>query len=146
MLPKDKLLRFIRAREQLRSVGHAAPSIDEIAKEAAMSRFHFARRFKALFGDTPAQLRTRARLETAKELLVESNHSVTDICTTVGFSSLGSFSTLFARRFGRAPSEYRREIRAAQRARSPDCLTLLRAAWAQKAQVSRSEITTDPVS
>src|SRR5262249_6863748 len=52
-----------------------------------------------------------ARLDQARQLLAVSEYSVTDICMEVGFSSLGSFSSLFARRFGEAPSKYRRQIR-----------------------------------
>ena len=77
--------------------------------DAAVSPFHFIRQFQALFGETPHQYRIRARLERAKDLLESSDYSVTDVCMEVGFSSLGSFSDLFARRVGMAPSVYRRQ-------------------------------------
>ncbi len=41
----------------------------------------------------------------------------------VGFSSLGSFSTLFARRFGETPSEYRERVQPADL--TPGCLSLM---------------------
>ena len=138
MLTKDRLIRLCRARDQLRNVGCVERSIDEVAKSAAMSRFHFIRQFKAVFGETPVQFRTRARLDKAKRLLVEGQRSVTDICMAIGFSSLGSFSYLFSGRFGRAPSRYRRETTANIGQCSPDCMSILRAAWESDSQISRS--------
>ena len=124
-------MRLCQAREQLRQVGQAEQSMDDIAAAAAMSRFHFIRQFKAVFGETPVQCRTRARLAKARELLVSSDASVTLICLTVGFSSLGSFSHLFAQRFGHSPSAFRRRSARSVTAASPSCMALLRDAWAQ---------------
>ncbi len=85
-------------------------SIDagEIANEACYSKFHFIRTFKIIYGKTPHQYLTSVRIEKAKELL-ENGTSVTDACFSVGFESLGSFITLFKRRAGLTPSEYRRK-------------------------------------
>jgi AraC-like DNA-binding protein len=82
-----------------------------------MSQYHFIRLFKAVLGETPKQCQLRARLERAKQLLMLSASSVTDICMEVGFSSLGTFSTAFARRLGVAPSAYRKSAR--ERVRVP---------------------------
>jgi AraC-like DNA-binding protein len=102
-----------------------------------MSRFHFIRLFTALFGVTPHQLRIQARLDQAKRRLLLSDAPVTDICLDVGCSSLGSFSTLFAKRVGVPPSEYRRRHRSMiavpgtlPRAMTPGCLSLMGAAFA----------------
>jgi AraC-like DNA-binding protein len=77
-----------------------------------MSQYHFIRLFKAVFGETPKQCQLRARLERAKHLLMLTETSVTDICMEVGFSSLGTFSTVFARRLGVSPSTYRKSSRS----------------------------------
>lgn len=79
----------------------------EIADEACYSKFHFIRTFKNIYGKTPHQYLIAVRIEKAKELL-EAEMSVTDACFSVGFDSLGSFVTLFKRRIGMTPSEYRR--------------------------------------
>lgn len=79
----------------------------EIADEACYSKFHFIRTFKSIYGKTPHQYLIAVRIERAKELL-EAEESVTDACFSVGFDSLGSFGTLFKRRVGLTPSEYRR--------------------------------------
>jgi len=57
-------------------------------------------------GHTPHQYLTRKRLEKAKDLLAE-NKPVTDVCNEVGFESIGSFSTLFKKEIGLAPTFYR---------------------------------------
>jgi AraC-like DNA-binding protein len=137
MLANDTFLRLCRAREMLRDVADRPLTIDEVAREAAMSPFHFIRQFSALFGDTPHQFRIEARLDRAKRLLAFGNHSVTDVCMEVGFSSLGSFSDLFSRRVGMPPSAYRRRARtmvtvpgALPKELFPGCFALMGAAFA----------------
>jgi AraC-like DNA-binding protein len=106
MLERDALIRLCRARDRLRGDLEDPLTVDGIAAEAGMSTSHFIRRFAAVFGETPHQVRIRARLDRAKELLAAGERSVTDVCMEVGFSSLGSFSDSFARRVGVAPSVY----------------------------------------
>lgn len=136
-VPDPAFRRLCRARDHLRDCGERAPSIDELARAAGLSPFHFIRRFHALFGVTPHQYRIRARLDRARELLALSDYSVTDVCMEVGFSSLGSFSDLFARRVGVAPSAYRRRLRSRMIVPGrlpqdvvPGCLQLMAAAFA----------------
>ena len=64
-----------------------------------------------MFGTTPHQFRIARRIDRATRLLALDAGSVTDVCLEVGFSSLGSFSTLFARRLGESPSRYRARAR-----------------------------------
>lgn len=94
-------------------VDHHADPLDltALSHEARLSRFHFLRSFRATFGETPHAYLTRIRLERAKELLVSTDLPVTRVCLDVGFESLGSFSTLFARAEGAPPSAYRRRSR-----------------------------------
>ncbi len=145
MIRQQSLLRFCRARDLLREVKGMQPSIAEVARETATSRYHFIRQFQALFGETPHQYRIRARLEEAKRLLALSNGTVTEICLAVGFTSIGSFSDLFARRFGEAPSAYRRRVgsttgNAVNHNMTPAnwCTTLMCDAWVVESQFSRS--------
>ena len=100
-----------------------APTIEELARELRISPFHFIRQFEAVFGVTPHQYRIQVRLDRAKRLLAMQRRSVTEVCMEVGFSSLGSFSTLFTRRFGETPSEYRRRVQTADLV--PGCLSLM---------------------
>ena len=137
ILTRNELTRLCRARDLLRETHDRRLTIREVAREAAISPFHFIRRFEAVFGETPHQFRIQARLERAKHLLALSDYSVTDVCMEVGFESLGSFSDLFARRVGVAPSVYRRQVRSIvpvpamlPRQLYPGCLTLMGAAFA----------------
>jgi AraC-like DNA-binding protein len=137
MLTRGAFIRLCRARDMLRETHDRPLTIEEVAREAAVSPFHFIRQFHAMFGDTPHQFRIQARLDRAKHLLAMSDYSVTDVCMEVGFSSLGSFSDLFARRVGTSPSLYRRRVRSIMpaprvlpRELIPGCLTLMGAAFA----------------
>lgn len=117
--------RLCRARERLGAIGDVSPTIEQVAREAAISPFHFIRQFEALFGLTPHQFRTRQRLERAKVLLAAGHQSVTEVCLEVGFSSLGSFSELFRRRVGVPPSAYRRQLVPGFTPLIPGCLGLM---------------------
>jgi AraC-like DNA-binding protein len=112
LLRHEGFRRLCRARDLLREPHEDAPSIAELARELRISPFHFIRQFEAVFGVTPHQFRIQTRLDTAKHLLALGRHSVTGVCMEVGFSSLGSFSTLFTQRIGESPSAYRRRVRA----------------------------------
>lgn len=87
-------------------------SLPDVAAQANLSPFHFLRVYKRAYGETPHEFLTRLRIERAKTLLARGSHNVTEACFEVGFSSLGSFSSLFAARVGLCPSEYRRHARS----------------------------------
>jgi AraC-like DNA-binding protein len=133
LLRHEGFRRLCQARDLLREVRESSPSIADIAREVQISPFHFIRQFQAVFGVTPHQFRIQTRLDAAKHLLAMGHHSVTDVCMEVGFSSLGSFSALFTRRVGEAPSAYRRRVRAVFQVPgtlppadlTPGCLTLM---------------------
>lgn len=132
MANRANLERMCLARDLLNPIQDESPSIEEVARLVRMSPFHFIRRFDAFFGATPHQFRINARLERARHLLAQGQHSVTDVCLDVGFSSLGSFSDLFTRRVGEPPSAYRRRARSMVQVPgilpphlTPGCLTLM---------------------
>jgi AraC-like DNA-binding protein len=87
-------------------------SLPDVAAQANLSPYHFLRVYKRTYGETPHEFLTRLRIERAKRLLAKGSHNVTEACFEVGFSSLGSFSNLFAYRVGLPPSEYRRHARS----------------------------------
>lgn len=112
MLHYDTLTNLCRARDLLRERETWGRPIDEIAGEVGLSYYHFIRLFRAVFGDTPKQTQIKSRLERAKHLLIVTDRSVTDISLEVGYASLGTFSHVFADRFGIPPSAYRQRIRS----------------------------------
>ena len=111
LLPHATFVKLCRARDLLRDCFGEPIVLADAAAEAEMSAWHFLRLFRRAFGETPHQFLTRLRIDRAKDLLTVSGRSVTDICFDVGFSSLGSFSTLFARRVGYSPIAFRRCVR-----------------------------------
>jgi AraC-like DNA-binding protein len=128
LIHPDSFRGLCRARDLLCDLDGAALPVPAVARAAAISPSHFIRQFHALFGLTPHQLRIQARLDRARELLERDRASVTDVCLEVGFSSLGSFSSLFTRRVGASPSAYRRtlvQVPADLVAAIPGCLGIL---------------------
>jgi AraC-like DNA-binding protein len=82
--------------------------VSEIARTACLSPFHFHRLFAAAYGETPHRYITRLRLERAAALLHGSECGVAGVALDCGFESVGSFTTLFTRRFGTPPARFRR--------------------------------------
>jgi len=113
--------RLVRAREMLESEEQDELTIRGVAEQVGMSPFQLIRQFAALFGATPHQFRTRARIERAKRLL-EEGAPVTGVCMEVGYSSLGSFSALFTRWVGASPMRYQRSASVPRTL--PGCLEL----------------------
>jgi len=103
--------RLGRARDRLCQALDQKLTLDEVAREAAFSPGQFIRAFKAVFGQTPHQVRIEARLDLAKRLLIADSAPVTEICMTAGFASLGTFSHEFTRRVGLSPTAFRRTAR-----------------------------------
>jgi AraC-like DNA-binding protein len=81
-------------------------SLEDISQHAFLSRFHFHRLFSAVYKATPHQYLTRKRIDKAKDLLSQ-NKPIAEVCNAVGFESLGSFSGLFKKEIGFAPTYYR---------------------------------------
>jgi AraC-like DNA-binding protein len=84
-----------------------AIDLAQISKQAYLSRFHFHRIFTRVYRKTPHQYLTEKRLTRAKALLAKEGITISEVCSSVGFESLGSFSTLFKKRNGYAPQYYR---------------------------------------
>jgi AraC-like DNA-binding protein len=79
-------------------------SLDDMAAKACISKFHFIRLFKKIYGITPNQYLVSVRLENAKALL-QSGATVTTACFSVGFDSTTTFTGLFKKMTGDTPSK-----------------------------------------
>jgi transcriptional regulator GlxA family with amidase domain len=86
--------------------------VEALARDAHMSAGHLSRQFRLAYGESPYSYLMTRRIERAMTLLRRSDLSVTDVCFTVGCSSLGTFSTRFTELVGVPPSVYRREANA----------------------------------
>jgi transcriptional regulator GlxA family with amidase domain len=107
-----------------------------LAAEALMSSGHYARSFRAAFGETPYSYLMTRRIERAKALLRRGDLSVTDVCLAVGATSLGSFSRRFSELVGESPSAYRGRDHSAARA-IPACVAKVYARPARSSVVRR---------
>lgn len=90
-------------------------TLDEMARMAFLSPFHFNRVFHEITGLPPTQFLYALRIEAAKRLLLTSRMSVTEICFEVGYNSLGSFTSRFKELVGLSPRAFRnlgKQIRA----------------------------------
>jgi AraC-like DNA-binding protein len=97
--------------------------VPALARAAHLSPAHFSRAFRREFGESPHQYLLTRRLERAAALLRNTDHTVADICFTVGLQSVGSFTTSFTRAYGVSPTAYRAEHPpAASRVRIPTCV------------------------
>ena len=84
-------------------------SIEELAAVANFSKFHFHRIYRALSGETVAQMVNRLRLEgAAATLIYNKSLPITRVAVDHGYSSGGNFTKAFTRHFGCSPSVYRR--------------------------------------
>lgn len=117
----EELTRLRRARDVM-DRDYARPlDVPALARVALMGQSHFARRFRAAYGESPYSYLMTRRIERAKALLRRGDMSVTDVCLAVGCSSLGSFSSRFTEIVGETPSAYRAR-RHDSTARIPPCM------------------------
>jgi AraC-like DNA-binding protein len=84
--------------------------LDDLARIATMSKFHFLRSFRDHTEITPARYLTAVRIQAAKHLLHQTNLGVIDISNEVGYGSLGTFTTRFSECVGLSPMRYRRMV------------------------------------
>lgn len=84
-------------------------TLERLAKEAAISRFHFINLFKKSVGATPHQYLTQIRMNRAAELLKNTDSSVQEIAMQCGYTNVANFSTVFRKYFYCTPAEYRRD-------------------------------------
>jgi AraC family transcriptional regulator len=85
-------------------------TIDRLARVACLSRFHFARAFKAATGQPPHRYVSNRRLQRAKGLLAQSDRPLADIALALSFSCQANFTRAFRDATGRTPGQYRRDV------------------------------------
>lgn len=86
-------------------------TVDDVARTAFFSRFHFTRLFHRLTGMPPGRYLARLRLREAMRLLRTTDKKVIEVTFAVGYSSVGTFSARFSEQVGISPTEYRRQCR-----------------------------------
>lgn len=105
--------RFARVQDYIEHHLGDAISLEDMARVAGVSRFHFARQFRARTGESPMSYLLRTRVERAKMLLRETEARVVDISAELGFADQSHFARMFRRIVGVPPSAYARVIASA---------------------------------
>lgn len=83
-------------------------TLDQVSREAGMSKFHFCRHFKDFTGLTFREYLARRRITRATELLCDKERSVTEVYLELGFKDMTHFGRVFRKITGQLPSLYRR--------------------------------------
>jgi len=87
---------------------HERLTLDDLAREANTSKFHFLRAFAGTLGNTPHRYVAQVRMTRAEELLGSDELTVSTIASMCGYSSTGRFTAAFRERYGVTPGAYRR--------------------------------------
>jgi AraC family transcriptional regulator len=82
-------------------------SLEELAQQAHLSRFHLLRLFKRAYGETPLKRLTRLRMTEAKRCLQQGGLSISEIAARCGYENPAHFASAFRRVEGVAPTAYR---------------------------------------
>lgn len=82
-------------------------SVDELCKQAGISRMQLYRKIKALLGVNVNEYILKVRLQKAQYLLLNENLSIGEVADRVGFSSQAYFSTVFKSKTGVTPKEFK---------------------------------------
>jgi AraC-like DNA-binding protein len=107
--PRPNVIDF-RVRKSLRILDDGLAQgieLDDVARDAGLSRPHFFKLFRESTGLTPALYANTMRVERALDRLMGSQASITDIGYELGFSSQSHFSHFFSAHVGVAPTQYR---------------------------------------
>jgi AraC-like DNA-binding protein len=107
----DMYSRIIAAKMYIDENFQESIDLDRISREACISRFHFHRLFTQVYHQTPHRYLTQKRINLAIKLLKEEEITVREVCSSIGFESMGSFSVLFKKVIGSAPHCYRRKAK-----------------------------------
>ena len=109
--PRDER-RITRALRRIEAAAEEKLTLAELAREAAMSPYHFLRTFHGLVGLTPHQFLLRTRLHRAAVRLRRSPEPVSAVAFDAGFNDLSTFNRRFRRVMGMSPSGYRAQAAA----------------------------------
>ena len=99
--------RLRRVDDYLRANLHNPVSLEDLAAQVNLSRFHLLRLFKQKYGETPLKRLTRLRMDEAKRCLQQGTLSIGEIASRCGYENPAHFASAFRRIEGVAPTAYR---------------------------------------
>jgi AraC-like DNA-binding protein len=86
-------------------------AVDELAAVARISKYHFIRKFKNIYSETPYEFVNRYKINKAKEMLIMTEKTVDEISDELGYSDTTTFIRAFKRFSGATPNRYRGSIK-----------------------------------
>ena len=89
-------------------------TLDDLARQAGVSRFHFARLFRVSTGDSPMAYLLKSRIERAKQMLLQDDRPVCEIAAALGFCDQSHLTRTFRRMTGQTPREFARQHTAVE--------------------------------
>ncbi len=104
-MTREEIDQITEVENQLLSNLSQAPTINQLARQAAMSPSKLKKQFKDVFGLPIYEYFQKNRMQKARELLLEGNRSVKAVGMELGFSNLSNFSLAFKKEFDELPSE-----------------------------------------
>ncbi|OIU71528.1 AraC family transcriptional regulator [Rossellomorea aquimaris] len=109
---REELYRRINiANEYIRAYFDRPVKLDDIAAAACLSPNHLLRTYQQLYKRTPHQHITEFRIQKARQLLSETDYTMTEITFLLGLQNPVSFSKLFKQFAGMSPADYRKKVR-----------------------------------
>ncbi|MDF2669238.1 MAG: AraC family transcriptional regulator [Paenibacillus sp.] len=79
---------------------------NELEKVTGLSRNYIIVKFRALYGMTPFEYLTSVRVSKAKEMVIQTTLSVTEIARLVGYSDVHTFGRMFKKKTGSSISQF----------------------------------------
>lgn len=105
------------ARQRIEQEFRRKLSLEELAADAGWSLSHFSAEYRRRFGISPGAYRLELAMREAEYLLLNTNLSIKEVATSLGFHDVFYFSRLFRRKCGTAPGAYRRDAGAVGKTR-----------------------------
>ena len=93
-------------------MGNAELSVDQLAASMGLGRSQFYRKIKALTNCSPVELLRNLRLKRARELLLTTDKSVSEIAYEVGFSAPAYFTRCYREAYHETPTDLREKTGA----------------------------------
>lgn len=97
----------LRAKQWIETRVNESITLEELARHAAMDKFHLLRVFKDAFGMPPLQYQRQLRMHQATRLIMHSELSIFEIAASVGYASVTAFTRAFKRQYRVPPSGVR---------------------------------------
>lgn len=105
---KTEQQKISKAKTYIQNHFQDSPTVTEIASYAGINRTNLYYGFKTMFGENVSEFIHNLKLEEAHRLIIDSDYTLQDIASTVGFKHQSGLTTAFKKKFGITPGQLRR--------------------------------------